>query len=170
VSALNVVVAEEGNRLTELWWQGSAAVSSGPLGDPRGQDKPASIFLDNDWRTLIGLGGYFSAFEHHVIAVLSNGGVRDVRWALGDAAATHHDLLILPATDLLHRGGGIGPLLDGFADPHGTSHVVVAMPGGDLWDISTGPPENVTIVGPFAGGHSSSPARIDIDRLDPDSH
>lgn len=149
----HVVVAEEGNRLTEVWWQGSSAVSSGPLGDPRGSGKPASIFLDSEWRTLIGLGGYFLASEHHVICLLSDGVVREVRWALGDAAATHHDLPILSATDLLHHGGAIGSLIDAFVDRNGTPHVLIAMPGGDLRDIWTGPAATLSLGGTFLGGH-----------------
>jgi hypothetical protein len=127
-----------------------SVVIGGPLGDARGQYKPASIFLDREWRTLIGLGGYFLAPEHHVIAVPSNGAIRDVRWALGDSSATHHDVLVLPASDLLNRGGGIGPLIDSFVDRRSTAHTIVAMPDGDLFDVQILPP-NPTMI--FVGGH-----------------
>lgn len=146
----HVVVAELGNQLTELWWQGASEPSSGPLGDARGQGQPASIFLDSEWRTLIGLGGYFLEPEHHVITVLSNGAIRDVRWALGDSSATHHDVLVLPAADLWNRGGGIGPLVDSFVDRRGIAHTIVAMPDGDLSDVQILPPNPIMI---FVGGH-----------------
>lgn len=81
--------------------------------------------------------------------MLSNGAVRDVRWALGDSAATHHDLIVLPASGLLNRAGGTDPLVDSFVDRRGTAHTIIAMPGGDLTDIQV-PPANLIMI--FVGG------------------
>jgi hypothetical protein len=116
----NVIVATANGDVSELWWQGGAAVGQGVIGHFN------SPVVDLG---LIGVGAFSASSDNrqHVIAGMSNGNLREFFWTPGDSSGVHHDdLANLP---------DLKPVIDAHVDPSGYQHLIAATSDGNVQEL-----------------------------------